>query len=530
MDLRALKSKLCTNRGSVQTLAGGRIVERPYPELARDIDTALSNLRQWDVTAGMRVGIYAQNSYEWLVYDLALIELDAILVPFTRDFSGALDEELFAKYKLSLVLTSREIAGQIGSRPPYLALIDDANHDVRARPLEDAACDHPDTLSLVFSSGSAGGIKGIIISREGVESCIDPIMEAVGLKASDKFLVFLPMSNFQQRLLCYAALWYDASIAITDHTQIFAGMQKCAPTILVAPPVFFQMVYGQFCAYPARVRHGWRLLGRVLGLLPGVALRQGLARVFFKDLLGQFGTRVRLLVTGMAPIKPEIAEMFYWLQIPLSETYGLVETGSLTFRGPRSRKFSSVGRPVRGVELSFSEEGEVVVRRHHPLSLGYFNCAKGENEKTFVRCGEVASGDIGVLDGEGYLHLRGRKNELLVASNGYKLHPEALEKQVNGCVGVAGSVFFQRPGDGHLSCIVVLECADHRSAVRRFVERLEAPKKVSPYVEVIFAEEPFSVENGMLRPNMKLDRKRIVATYGSKPSASQFERARAHTA
>jgi long-subunit acyl-CoA synthetase (AMP-forming) len=64
MDLRALKSKLRTNRGSVQTLAGGKVVERPYRDLARDIDTAVSNLRQWGVAAGMRVGIYAQNSYE----------------------------------------------------------------------------------------------------------------------------------------------------------------------------------------------------------------------------------------------------------------------------------------------------------------------------------------------------------------------------------------------------------------------------------------------------------------------------------
>jgi long-chain acyl-CoA synthetase len=529
MDLRALTSKLWIGRGTVQTLAGGKVVERSYPELAQDIDDAVSNLRQWGVTAGMRVGIYAQNSYAWLVHDLALIELDAILVPFTRDFSGALDEDLFARHKLSLVLTSQEMAGQIASRPTYLAVMDDANAHVRARALQDATGDDPDTLSLVFSSGSAGGIKGIVISRQGVQSCIDPIMEAVGLDASDKFLIFLPMSNFQQRLLCYAALWYDASIAITDHTQLFAGMQKCAPTILVAPPVFFQMVYGQFCAYPARVRHGWRMLGRVLGLLPGVALRQGLARILFKDLLGQFGPSMRLLVTGMAPIKPEIAEMFYWLQIPLSETYGLVETGSLTFRDPGSRKFSSVGRPVRGVELGFSEEGEVIVRRRYPLSLGYFNCAKGENEKTFGRPGEVSSGDIGVLDAAGYLYLKGRKNELLVASNGYKLHPEALEKQVNGCAGVSGSVFFQRPGDGHLSCIVVVERADHRAGVRRFVEQLEAPQKVSPYVEVIFAEEPFSVENGMLRPNMKLDRKRIVATYGSKAAAPRSERTLAHT-
>lgn len=533
MELHGLRSKLWTHGGSVQTLDGVNIVEHSYPELAQDIGVALAKLRQWGVVARMRVGIYAQNSYEWLVYDLALIELGAIPVPFTRDFAGALNQELFDRHKLSLLLVSREMAAHIAQHPPYLAFIDAANDQVRARAWNDGHIDDPDTLSLVFSSGSAGGIKGIVISRKGVEACIDPIMEAVGLTASDKFLLFLPMSNFQQRLLCYASLWYDASIALIDHTQLYVGLQKCAPTILVAPPVFFQMLHGQFRRLPAWVQRGWQGAGRLLGLMPSVSLRQDLARLLFKSLLGQLGGRVRLLVTGMAPIKPEIAELFYRLQIPLCETYGLVETGSLTFRDPRSRKFSSVGRPVKGVELSFTGEGEVIVRRRNPLSLGYFNCADGENEKTFVRPGEVATGDIGVLDAEGYLYLKGRKNELLVASNGYKVHPEALEKQVNACSGVACSVFFQRPDQAHLSCVVVLEQPDQaecRNAIRRFVDHLEAPRKISPYVEIIFAPEPFSVENGCLRPNMKLDRKRIVATYGSKVLAPGLERAVAQTA
>jgi long-chain acyl-CoA synthetase len=532
MELCGLRSKLLSRRGTIQTLESGKLVERSYRQLAEDAGLALARLRRFGVTSGMRVGIYAQNCYDWLVYDLALVELNAIAVPFTRDFAGILDEVLFDKYRLSLVLTSREMLGQIAGRPAYLAVMDDDSSKALARPLDAGHRDHADTLSLVFSSGSAGGIKGIIISRKGVEACIDPIMEAVGLTASDKFLLFLPMSNFQQRLLCYASLWYDASVAIIDHTELFLGLKKCAPTILVAPPVFFQMIHGQFCRYPGWVRHGWRLAGRMLGLLPIAPLRQALARLFFGNLLGQFGKRIRLLVTGMAPIKPEIAELFCRLQIPLCETYGLVETGSLTFREPGSRKFSSVGRPVRGVELSFSEEGEVIVRRRHPLSLGYFNCADGENERTFVGAGEVATGDIGVLDAEGYLHLKGRKNALLVAANGYKVHPEALEKQVNAAGGVTSSVFFQRPGATHLSCVVVLETPegpDRRKAVRRFIDGLETVKKISPYVEVIFAAEPFSVENGMLRPNMKIDRKQIVATYGGKATALRPEKMMAET-
>ena len=122
MDLHGLRSKLWAHRGSVQTLDGGQIVEHSYPELARDVGAALDALRQWGVVAGMRVGIYAQNCYEWLVFDLALIELDAVVVPFTRDFSGAVNEALFDKYRLSLVLISREMAARSHRARRFLPL------------------------------------------------------------------------------------------------------------------------------------------------------------------------------------------------------------------------------------------------------------------------------------------------------------------------------------------------------------------------------------------------------------------------
>lgn len=519
MDLDGLRARLARHQGCVQVLDRGTLIAHSYAKLARDIDAGRAKLQAWGVTPGMRVGLYAPNCYEWLVFDLALIDLKAIAVPFTRDFSGSVNDALLAKYKVSILLTTKEMAGAIDVEPSCVAWMDSDGGCAKAKVFDQSLTPEPDTLSWVFSSGSAGGIKGIVISRKGVEACIDPIMEAVGLSSRDKFLLFLPMSNFQQRLMSYAALWYGASIAIIEHTQLYVGMRLCAPTILVAPPVFFQMLHQQFLSLPLWQRRVWRLLGHMLGLVFVPAIRQTLARFFFKKLLGQLGGRIRLLVTGMAPIKPDVAELFFTLKIPLCETYGLVETGSLTFRDPGCRKFTSVGQPLRGVDVHVSPEGEIIVERAYPLSLGYFDCAPGEQERTFLAPGKVATGDIGVLDSEGYLYLRGRKNALLVAPNGYKVHPEALEREVDALDGVVASLFFKRPNDAHLSCVVVLKHSDDgpmRQAVRRQIAGLEACRKISPFIDVIFAPEPFTVENGMLRPNMKLDRQRIVATYAGK--------------
>src|ERR1700761_55693 len=147
MELSGLRSKLLSRRGTVQTLEGGKLVERSYPQLAEDAGVALARLRRWGVTCGMRVGIYAQNCYDWLAYDLALVELNAIAMPFTRDFAGGLDEALFDKYGVCLVLTSRDMLGHIAGRPAYLAVMDEDGCNAHARPLNAAHLDHADTLS-----------------------------------------------------------------------------------------------------------------------------------------------------------------------------------------------------------------------------------------------------------------------------------------------------------------------------------------------------------------------------------------------
>jgi long-subunit acyl-CoA synthetase (AMP-forming) len=319
--------------------------------------------------------------------------------------------------------------------------------------------------------------------------------------------LFLPLSNFQQRYLCYGALWTDFDIILTEYTQLFTAMAKLQPTILLAPPIFYEMIYTEF----TRLRHWKRkfqvLAAVLLEFLPVASLRQSMARYFFRDFYKQFGGNIRLLITGMAPIRHCALRFF-----------GMVETGVLAYRPPHAKSYSSVGAPLRDVHFSFRADGEIVVHRKHFVALRYFQCAEGENERTFVGPHQIATGDIGALGKDGHLFLRGRKKELIVTSGGYKIHPEAIEQEINRCLDVANSVLFSVNNDAHLSCIVVLRNPNDDSAkarVRTFLSGLNAARTAMPFVRAIFADQPFSRENGMLRPNMKLDRRRIVAKYGA---------------
>jgi long-subunit acyl-CoA synthetase (AMP-forming) len=226
---------------------------------------------------------------------------------------------------------------------------------------------------------------------------------------------------------------------------------------------------------------------------------------------------MRLLISGMAPLNRNTIHFFDAMQLPLSESYGMVEAGSLTYRPPSSRKYGSVGKPLSGVTMSFEADGEIIIHREKFLTRKYFQCAPGENESTFVGANRLATGDIGKFDAEGYLNLLGRKKELIITPGGYKVHPEVLEGELNACVDVAQSVIFQKQGVSHLTCVVV-SGQDRPEGVsvrvRKHVDAMMADRKVR-IGEVLFADEPFSAQNGMLRPNLKLNRKAIAAKYAT---------------
>lgn len=512
MEFGELIAGLPTKKCSVYVFDKGKVLRHSFVDLAHDVAGAADNLRRWGISQGSRVGIHAPNCYPWLVYDLALIRIGAVSVPFTDDFAGKIDRTLLDTYQVSLLLVSKT-RQPFPNKPHYVAYFDaDNNENTAAIPRTIAS--EPDDLTMAFSSGSAGGLKGLLISRQGVEATLPPIMEAVGTRHDDRLLLFMPMSNFQQRTLYYAAIWYDFDIIITDYVQLMAAIRALQPTILIAPPMYFQMIYSRFANFSPLKQAIWISAGRLMGLLPSLSLRRALAASVFDEFYRQFGGKMRVLITGMAPIKHDVAKFFDLMQLPLCESYGLVETGSLTYRPGRSKKYGSVGKALRGVYLHIGDDGEVIVERKTSLTRRYFQSADGENERTFLGNNRIATGDIGRLDGDGNLYLLGRKKELIITPGGYKIHPEIVERELAGCPDIAQAAIFLKPGANALTCVASLVRPDEetRTRVREFVKNMKSTKQ-SQIGDVIFVDAPFSVENGMLRPNLKLDRRAIAAKF-----------------
>lgn len=514
MDLRQLSSHLSeqSRQNVVITFERGQKVERTHQTVSADVTEACARLRNWGVQPGTRVGILSCNCYHWIIYDVALLELRAVSVAFTDDFAAMSSDELIEKYSLSLLLIQSSDQAHKNSQSSAVALIDGENSRIKAMdrpPSSDHEFDNP---GLIFSSGSSGKLKGLKLSRRGIEASVDAFTTVADARPDDCLLLFLPISNFQQRLMYYSALWYGFNLIVTDPSRLFRALKDLHPTILIAPPVLYEAFETRFYNLPRWKQKAAKILGNIVGMLPFPTLRQRLARLIFKEAYEALGGKMRFMVTGMAPIKRSVLELFRLMQLPLFETYGIIEFGGVALNIPRANKLGSVGRLLPGVRVELAPDGEVIAIREHRIASGYFECAEGEEEQTFVSHDRLATGDVGRLDRDGYLYLTGRKKEMIVTAGGIKIHPEIVEAAIDACPHVSRSVVFANPDAPTLVAVVLAKNPQDESAklrIQQFVDDLSENRPSLTIGRLVFTDVTFSRENGFLRPNLKLDRKKI---------------------
>jgi long-chain acyl-CoA synthetase len=516
MDLRRLTSRLSEreHQNTIVTFEKGQAVKRSHETLRADIMAACSRLRSWGVQAGMRVGIWACNCYQWIVYDVALLELRALSVAFTDDFAGKSADDLIDKYALSLLLVpASEKTHKNARQSEAVAFLDGENEGIKAIDQRQRQAD-PDfeSTGFVFSSGSTGKLKGLKLSRQGIEASVDAFTIVADPQPDDCLLLFLPISNFQQRLMYYSALWYGFDLIVTDPTRLFRALKELHPTILIAPPMLYEAFETRFFNLPRWKQRAARILGSIASKLPGKALRQYVARKIFKDAYEALGGKMRFMVTGMAPIKRSTLELFQLMQLPLFETYGITEFGGVALNLPGANRVGSVGRLLPGVRVELASDGEVIAVREHRIASTYFECAAGEAEQTFISHDRVATGDVGRFDDDGYLYLIGRKKEMIVTAGGSKIHPEIPEAEIDASADVARAVVFADEDSANLIAVILPKNPQDESAkarIQRFVDEINERRPSLTVGRIIFSDLSFSRENGFLRPNLKLDRKKI---------------------
>lgn len=555
---------------------GGRYVDVSHRELLDRVHHAALGLRALGLAKQDRVALLSENRLEWAVADLATLSAGCIVVPIyftlpTNQVEFILED---SEARAVVVSTPQQLqkVQACRSRLPKLQHVVslDPNCDesgvitlealvARGTLVPDkpgyreliASIGKYDWASIIYTSGTTGDPKGTILTHDNFMSNARACLKVLDLGPDDACLSFLPLSHaFERTAGYYVMLTAGTTIAYAESfATAMDDMGQVAPTVVCGVPRFYEKVYAgvhekiessskikqnifHWAVRTGRHYVGEKQSGRVKF---STRRRYGLANMLvFNKLRAKTGGRVVFFISGGAPLSSEINLFFHSAGMPVLEGYGLTETSPViavnTFK---DFKFGTVGKPLPGVEVKIADDGEILTRGECVM-LGYYK-RPAETSAAIVD-GWFHTGDIGHVDGDGFLVITDRKKDILVTAGGKKVTPQPIENRLKASKFIAEAALV---GDGRkfISALILPDFprleAFARSAGVSFGGRtdlLAAPRVLQLYTEEIdkacsplasfekvkkfgLIDKDFTVEGGQLTPSLKIKRRVVEKEY-----------------
>jgi long-subunit acyl-CoA synthetase (AMP-forming) len=494
---------------------GNSVCSKDYRELGRDVERVVGKMNALGLRKGDCIGILANNCYEWLVVDLAIIHIQAVCVALPVEHFATTDYRTLAdKYDLRLLVTDQRGHLSAGKRwITGLKTIFTASFLPRDVPASNLG-DKSDLFSLSFSSGTPRQVKCLKISRRGTNKLLEAFGRDFQFRPDDSIIAFLPLATIQQRWMLYTSIHYGFNLCLCTAVKLFDALKVMKPTIVCAAPILFETVESHYLLVNRTMRRFLAALAKAASVLP-LRNRQRLLRHLYHPIYQAFGGKVRFFLVGSAPSRTSTLRFYASIGLPLYEAWGLTETGFLTWNVPGKARIGSVGMPVYENALHIMEDGEIVVRHDDLPCSGYYGVDPEEERKTFPEPGLLATGDLGYF-ADGFLYISGRKKDMIVTRGGVKIQPAELEQEIKRNPYVESAVVF---GGDNMLCLKAVvstrgRAPDIRKGIQASIDALNAKKPApSRILKVVFSPEPFSRENGLLNRNLKVDRKSVFERF-----------------
>ncbi|NUP05801.1 MAG: long-chain fatty acid--CoA ligase [Polyangiaceae bacterium] len=548
-----------------------------FAEIGKQVDDLRGGLASLGIKAGDNVAVVSNNREEWAILAYACYGLGAALVPMYEAQNPKEWEFITDDCKaVALVAGSAKVfegCKKVAEKVPYIKHVIGMELP-ESDPLSFAAlmkkgAEKPSTpldpepnevACLIYTSGTTGNPKGVILSHGNIISNVNAVQDMLPIGSDDRSLSFLPWAHsFGHTCELHVMLSKGASIALAEAVdKIIANLAEVQPTLLFSVPRIFNRVYdtvnkriaGRPAIIQALFHAGMRCATkRRKGESPtfGETLAHPLAKkLVFSKIVALLGGRLKYAFSGGAALSKEVAEFIDGLGITVYEGYGLTETSPIaTANRPNAHKIGSVGKPISDVKIIIdktqtsadAKDGEIVVYGPN-IMQGYFN-RPDENKAVFTDDGGFRTGDLGYLDGEGFLYITGRLKELYKLQNGKYVAPAPLEERVKLSPFIANCMVY---GDNRLFNIALIvpdfstlkpwaqEQGIGEAAEDRLIENPKVKEQMQAEVDKFAAEfkgfeeikkialipEDFTTENGMMTPSMKVKRRVVMEKYGPK--------------
>ena len=555
-----------------------------WNDVARQVARWQQALRGEGLKPGDRVAVLLRNCPEWVMWDQAALSLGLVTVPLYTDdrpdnIAYILEE---AGVKAMLVQDAGRWKRLVPSLPEEgegplkrVLLLDDSKEAAKFARNDDRIAlasewlpgnagelrvrtdgDPHQLASIVYTSGTTGRPKGVMLSHHNMLAVAHGSLTLLDCYEEDKFLSFLPLSHTLERTAgYYLPVMAGASVAFSRSVaQLGDDLMKVQPTAIIAVPRIFEKVYGRICdqlqkksplarkLFDKAVEVGWARFeyqqGRA-GWSPKLLLWPLLNRLVAKNVVAKLGGKLRLAVSGGAPLSPEIARVFIGLGIPIVQGYGLTETSPVISVNTLERNVpASVGLTIRGTEVKIGENDELLVRGPGVM-LGYWNNHKATTE-VLEPDGWLHTGDQARIE-NGHIFITGRIKDILVLSNGEKIPPADMELAI-ALDPLIEQVMVVGEGRPYLTALAVLEPGAWKELAAELsvdpddpaslqdkrvqtavLKRIQAALKDFPgYAKirkVHLSLEPWSIEEGLITPTLKVKRPKVLERFNEEVEA-----------
>jgi long-chain acyl-CoA synthetase len=553
-----------------------------YRDIGAEVDRARGGLASLGVGAGDRVAIVSDNRPQWAIAAYATYGLGAVWVPMyeaqaPKEWAYILDD-CGARVVLVVDDAARALVEAHRSELPALehivVLFGEAGgtaitwNELLARgdaaPVAAVAPDEKQLAGLIYTSGTTGNPKGVMLSHGNIASNVSAVNEIFPLDPEDRSASFLPWAHsFGQTIELHTLVSMGASTGLTSAKTLTRDLPEIQPTILISVPTMFNRIYDGlnkmmeakggatkriFDAAIRNERRRQEMAKRGKTTRSVEAQHRLYDRLVFSKVRHGLGGHLRYAFSGGAAISTEVAEFISAVGITVYEGYGLTETSPVVTANVRgARKVGSVGRAIPGVTVKIDtavspEEGlgEIVVYGPNVL-VGYYNLPE-ENEKVFTADGGFRTGDLGSVDEDGFLFIRGRIKEQYKLENGKYVVPSPIEEQLNLSGYIAANMVYGEQRPYNVALIVadeeavrtwaaqngldasryeaLLASPDVRDLFRHEIDRTqEAIKGYERVRDFVLAGDEWTPENGMLTPSLKVKRRAVMEKYGDRLEA-----------
>jgi long-chain acyl-CoA synthetase len=584
-------ARLYPDRTALIRRRGGQYVGTSYAELARAVKRAAERLRALGLERGDVVGILSPNRPEWIIADLAVLSLGGIVVPIYHTLPQEQLSYIVSDSGMRMLFVGEAglrtradaVQREIGCLDEVISLDDpafrpggascdpawdsegdaagDSDGDASGDGAGDAAGkDGPtgidvassDAATIVYTSGTTGEPKGVVLTHGNIVSNARALISRYEITPRDSALSYLPLAHmFERTCGHYVFLFAGGAVAYAQGlATVLDDVAAVRPTVLIAVPRVLERAYE---AAVARIERGpWigrGVVHRAFVLLNECANRRYRGervpvwlslrcRMYDALVASRFrrvgGGRLRIIVSGGAPLDRRIGKILRVLGFGIVEGYGLTETSPVVCCGSGAEyRLGTVGRPLDGVDVRIATDGEILVRGPNVMR-GYLN-KPDDTARVLGADGWLHTGDLGEFDGDGNLIVTGRSKEIIITSYGKNVAPGPVEERIARSPYVSQVVVF---GDNRKSIVALI--VPNRAALERYAteqgiassaygkllehgavrgllgdEIKKANTEAAPYERVTAFEliaEPFSEEGGTLTPTLKIRRQKVVET------------------